>query len=295
MKKSKKNSTKYDDDENDDVSIRSLFSPDPLEDISSEQPTFYDYEKKEHKSLHQNNQTYNPVQRKSLGFGVNLTPQNTFLNTKIKSIDYFPSNKSIFHPSNSIFSLPIVNPNRKIIRLENSRPIQMISPQAKTMVVKNNQNKPNLFTKIVYNKPQNNVLISLPRTNNIDSNRSSVIFTQPHDNSFSTLLYSSPNPNGNSNKTKVIHHYHFYENPFKFLQKNKITRTRAETVKQTNIPVFNSAAQIQFMKRNNGQTDKNDFENYETRFLTSRTSPRSSPNFDTNNYFLYHNRNNLKK
>ena len=75
-----------DDDENDDVSIRSLFSPDPLEDISSEQPTFYDYEKKEQNSFHQNNQAFNPVQRKFLGFGVNLTPQNTFLNTKIKSI-----------------------------------------------------------------------------------------------------------------------------------------------------------------------------------------------------------------
>jgi len=294
MKNSKKQSnrkSKYDNDE-DDISIRSLFSPDPLEEISFEQPTFSNYDKIEQNNFSQNNHSYQLVQRKALGFGVNLTPLSNFSTNR--SFDYFSSNKSILQPKNSIFSLPTVNPNRKIIRLDNVKPIQMLTPQTKTLVVKQNHNRPDpLFTKIVYNKPQNNVLISLPQANQMDSNISSVSFTQPHD-SISNLLLNSPNPQ-DSHKTKVIHHYHFYESPFKFLKKNGIIQNQANgAIKRKNIPVFNSTTQIQYMERNRKFLEKN---NYETKFLIGKNSPNysDSPNFESNDYFLYHKRNNFNK
>ena len=287
MKNSKKqsNQIKYENDE-DDISIRSLFSPDPLEEISSEQPTFSNYGNRDQNIFPTSNHSNHLVKRNNLGFGFNLTPLISVPNNKIRNVDNFSSKKNIFQPTNSIFSLPSVNPNRKIIRLNNVKPIQMVTPQSKTLVVKPNQNRPDpLFTKIIYNKPQNNVLISLPQASHINSNRSSVSFTQPNDNRFSTILYNSPNPQ-DSYKTKVIHHYHFYENPFKFLKKNNIIQNQRETFKRKNIQVFNSTTQIEYLEKNGKFMEKN---NNERLFVINKNSLADSPSFDSDESFMYHN------
>jgi hypothetical protein len=275
----KSNKIKYENDE-DDISIRSLFSPDPLEEINYEPPTFSNYGNRDQNIFPTSNNSNQPVQRNSLGFGFNLTPLISVPNKQIRNFDYLSSKKTIFQPTKSIFSLPCVNPNRKIIRLNNVKPIQIATPQSKTLVVKPNQNRPDpLFTKIIYNKPQNNVLISLPKASHINSNRSSVSISQPYDNRFSTILYNSPNPQ-DSHKTKVIHHYHFYENPFKFLKKNNIIQNQIK-----NIPVINSTTQIEYLQKNGKFMEKNITQRL---LVIKKNSLADSPSFDSDENFMYH-------
>ena len=146
--KKKKNQNKYEDDD-DDISISSLFSPAVSE--ISEPPTFL-----EEPLLA--NQTFQLVSRKDFTFGIKLKSINNIRNGNFINFLPFSSNKSPtkfnkIHikvqndPESSIFSLPSVNPNRKIIKLNTSKPIQIMSQQ-KTLVVKTNQSKPDLFTKI---------------------------------------------------------------------------------------------------------------------------------------------------
>ena len=267
-----------DDEDEDDVSIRSLFSHNESDDENNlaEQPTFL--EPKYYSVNSVDNNTSSIAKPKIIENKSNIQPFVNDLNVKSRKFLNFSPKKNLISAPNSIFSLPSINPNRKMIRFVNPKPVFAI-PQNRSFVVKSSQSRPELFTKIVYSKPQNNVLISIPAKTMYDTNKT-LFYSKANGKSMSSRVSDIDSEIQNSVKSKVIHHYNFYEHNQQSKSDRHLTKKRKYLA-----PTFNSQTQVHYSN------------SFESEFLSKiRTPSNYDANYDSNgDYYVYQRLNFHKK